>query len=253
MKKLNLLILFALIFCLLNNSILNAQEESTEEENPFSISCDLMSRYVWRGTDFGGSPSIQPGIEYSKGGLTVGTWGAFTTNLPGVQETDLYLSYTLKEKFSLTFTDYFFPDETNPNFNYFDYRDETTGHVFEATASFNGTEKFPLTVLVAANVWGADARKINADGTTGSIQYSTYTELAYSFKYLDVFMGFNLTDPDENVGETGFYGDSFGVVNLGISATKEIKITNVFKLPLTVSLITNPQAEKIFMVAGFSF
>lgn len=253
MKKFNLIILFAVIFSLSVNNITYAQSENEEEENPFSISCDLMSRYVWRGIDFGASPSIQPGIEYSKGGFTVGTWGAFTTNLPGVQEADLYLSYTFKETFSLTFTDYFFPDETNPDYKYFDYDDATTGHVFEASASFNGTEKFPLTVLVAVNVWGADARKMNTDGTTGSIQYSTYAELAYSFKYLDIFMGFNLTDPDESIGETGFYGDSFGVTNFGISTIKEIKITDSFKLPLSVSLITNPQSEKIYLVAGFSF
>jgi hypothetical protein len=66
-------------------------------------------------------------------------------------------------------------------------------------------------------------------------------------------MGFNLTNVDRDKGESGFYGDYMGVVNLGLTTTKEIEITNKFKLPLTVSLITNPQAEKIYLVAGFSF
>ena len=65
------------ILSLSNNSILFAQEDNVEIKNPISISCDLMSRYVWRGTDFGGSPSIQPGIEYSKAGFSIGAWGAY--------------------------------------------------------------------------------------------------------------------------------------------------------------------------------
>lgn len=249
MKKIVLFILFICIF----NGITYAQEPVTRSENPVSLSVDLMSRYIWRGIDFGASPSIQPGIEYNSGSLTIGAWGAFTTNLPGVQEVDLYVSYALNDMFSLTFTDYFFPDETDAAYKYFDYADKTTGHVFEATLSFNGTDDLPLSFLIATNFHGADARKLNNDGSVGKIQYSTYAELSYSFNNLDAFIGFNLTNPDEDLGESGYYGDSFGVTNLGISTSKEIKITDNFSLPVSVSLITNPQAQKIFMVAGFSF
>jgi len=59
-----------------------------------------------------------------------------------------------------------------------------------------------------------------------------------------------LTTPNTERGETGFYGSSFGVVNLGITATKKIKITKDFSLPLKASFITNPQAENIFFVVG---
>jgi hypothetical protein len=49
-----LLILFSLVsICFLD---LNAQE--------LSGGADIMSRYVWRGRDFGNSPSIQPCIEF---------------------------------------------------------------------------------------------------------------------------------------------------------------------------------------------
>lgn len=252
MKKYSFITLMVTILSLSNNSILFAQEDNVEIKNPISISCDLMSRYVWRGTDFGGSPSIQPGIEYSKAGFSIGAWGAYATNFSGMQEADLYVSYTYKEMFSLTFTDYFFPNELT-DYEYFDYDKSTTGHILEATLSYNGTEKFPLSILVATNVWGADAKKINTDGTEGNIQYSTYAELAYSFNHFDLFMGTNLTSVDRDKGESGFYGDYMGVVNLGITSTKEITITDKYNLPLTVSLITNPQAQKIYFVAGISF
>lgn len=230
---------------------IQAQEED-KKDSPFSISCDLMSRYVWRGTDYGASPSIQPGVEYAIGGFTIGTWGAFTTNLPGVQEVDLYTSYTFKEIISLTVTDYFFPDEV-VGYNYFNYKEATTGHVFEGTLSYNGTEKLPLSAFVATNFYGADAKRINDDGTTGSIMFSTYAEIGYAFNYVDVFMGFNCTTADTDKGESGYYGNSFGVVNLGATFSKDINITQRFSLPLTASLITNPQAEKIYLVVGLSF
>ncbi len=225
------------------------QEKSS---NPFSLSCDLMSRYVWRGTDFGASPSIQPGISYTKGGLTVGAWGAYATNLTGVQEADLYLSYSPIDMLTFTVTDYFFPDDVNAN-HYFDYKDTSTGHIFEASVSFNGTKKLPFSILVASNLYGADAVKYKDTGENDGIQYSSYAELTYSFKNLDVFMGANLTSPNEDRGETGFYGDGIGIVNLGITSSRDIKLGSEYTLPLSISLITNPQAEKIYLVAGLSF
>jgi hypothetical protein len=51
----------------------------------------------------------------------------------------------------------------------------------------------------------------------------------------------------------GYYGTSLGVVNAGINAHKEFKITEKFQLPVFVSLITNPQKENIYFVAGVGF
>ncbi len=246
MKK-GRVILFLSVFILISN-FLFAQDK---KENPVSLSLDLMSRYVWRGTDYGASPSIQPGIEFSKKGFALGTWGAYTVNSPGIQETDIYASYTY-DMFSVILTDYFFPNE-NADYNYFDYKSSSTGHVLEATLAFNGTDNFPLSVFVATNFYGADALRINNDGTTGDIQYSTYAEISYDFQYFTLFTGANLTKPDTNIGESGYYGNSAGIVNLGIKTVRDIKITENFSLPLSVSLITNPQAEKIYLIAGFSF
>ncbi len=252
MRNSTLLTLLLFSLALLSSFRLSAQEDNSKLESPFSISCDLMSRYVWRGTDFGASPSIQPGFEYGTGGFTIGAWGAYAINAPGQQEVDLYASYTFSELFSFTVTDYFFPDELS-DYKYFNYNKATTGHILELSLSFNGTEKLPLSLLFATNVWGDDAVRLNADGTERALQYSSYVEASYAFKHLDVFVGANLTASDTSIGETGFYGDKAGVVNLGISTTKEILFSDKFSLPLSISLISNPQAEKIYLVAGFSF
>jgi hypothetical protein len=55
-----------------------------------------------------------------------------------------------------------------------------------------------------------------------------------------------------DTGETGYYGSGPGVINLGITASREIRITETFSLPVSASLITNPQAENIFLVFGIS-
>jgi len=253
MKRQNLYTIFFILIGLFSRSILFAQKDEIKLTNPFSVSCDLMSRYVWRGTDFGASPSIQPSFEYNKYGVSVGAWGAYTMNLSGGQEADLYLGYTFNDIVSVTLNDYFFPNEV-VEYKYFNYKNTTTGHIFEISISFNGTEKLPLKVLLATNVWGADAKRLESDGVSVSgNQFSTYAEIGYIFKEVNIFMGANFTNPDEARGELGFYGNTYGIVNLGISTTKNIQLTEKFSLPLTISLITNPQAEKIYLVAGISF
>jgi len=226
---------------------------TAQTETSFNSGVDLMSRYIWRGLNLGGSsPSIQPTLEYNLGGFTIGTWGAFSmSDGVKIQETDLYLSYNIKDMFSITITDYFLPVDTLENNNYFEYNEDKTSHLLEASVSFDGTEKIPFTLLAAVNFWGADALK--ADGKK---QFSTYLELGYNgtCKGVDynLFMGFTPTSPDQDKGESGFYGPYAGVINLGITVSREIQITDKFSLPVTTSFIVNPQAENVFLVVGIS-
>jgi hypothetical protein len=259
-------IYFIILFSLFSIGFVHAQEDSTNCQ--WSINSDFVSRYVWRGTSFSTTPSIQPCIEFSKGGLSIGTWGAYSFHGLDGAETDVYLSYSfLQDKISITVTDYFFPDETIAKNNYFEYDKDKSSHVFEASLSWNGTEEFPLSFLIATNFYGADSKKINNDVNSADfnqeegIMYSTYLELNYSFSLknetnLDVFTGFTPTkirkaNPTNGyIGESGFYGDTWGFVNIGMTASKEIKITDDFSLAAFSSLIINPMAENIFLVFG---
>lgn len=265
MNRLLKLMLYCLISAL---SIKSYTQDSCKTE--ISINTDLNSRYVWRGTQFGGnSPSIQPGISISKSNLEFGIWGAYS--LGGInsgQELDLYLSYTFnKDLFTLSVTDYFFPDEAL-NYNYFNYEANVTGHILEGSFSFNGTDKLPLSILAAVNFFGNDSRRIQDDITSVDfnnaigLQYSTYLELGYSIESkgttLDLFAGCNLTSPKESnnitgyIGESAFYGSKTGIVNIGITASKEIKISESFNLPINASFISNPDSKRVFFVLGIS-
>jgi len=212
---------------------------------------DFVSRYIWRGSDFGNSPAIQPSLEMGIGDFALGAWGSYTTNDANFQEIDVYASYTIKDLLTITITDYFFPDGRAENNDYLHYDNDSTGHVFEGMVKFNGTEKVPLYVFVATNFAGSDAHKAD-----GSLQYSTYIEAGYSLKVkktnLDIFMGGTPNNPDKDHGETGFYGSGPGIINIGLTASREIPITDKFSLPIFTSLMVNPQQENIYFVFGIS-
>jgi len=238
----------------------------SQSSSPVQLGADLMSRYIWRGVDLGGnSPSIQPWIEYnliskdSANTFTAGAWSAYTFSETSNQEVDLYLSYTHK-MISFTLTDYFFPGyyKTKERNRYFNYDKDSTCHIFEGSINFLGTDKIPFTFLFAMSFYGNDAHRINKDGSTGNIFMTKYIEVGYkkNIKGVDfnAFLGAAIDKPNKDRGEVGFYGNkTSGVINLGIKALKSIQISDKYSIPVQASLITNPEAESIFLVFGISF
>ena len=104
-------------------------------------------------------------------------------------------------------------------------------HIGESTLSFDGIESFPLTMMVGINVYNDDAN-------------SVYTEIGYPFTIgkteLSAFVG----------GGNEIYsvdGD-FAVTNFGLSASKDIKITDSFSLGATASAIFNPDTDDAYLV-----
>lgn len=240
---------------------LYAQDEK-QKESPFSFGAEIVSRYIWRGVNLGdNTPSIQPTANLAFGSekhaFSIGTFGAYSIGGQQLQEADIFVTYTYKEMLGVTFTDYFFPFDNGVSPSYFNYKDIQTSHVYEGMVSFLGTEKIPVSLMFAMNFYGADARRINSDGSDGGIMMSKYIELGYTKKYsnmdMKLFVGGALDNPNRQNGELGFYGNkSYGVINIGCKLAKEIKITNDFSLPVQTQLIVNPESERIFMVFGFT-
>lgn len=252
-KFTKLLVVLILLLCV---KISNSQEKSN-----FSLkaSAELVSSYIWRGspayTNNNGqtvlAPNIQPTLGFVFGGLEVGAWGS--TDFTGsYQEMDLYASYSFKGV-TATFTDYYW-DASWASKPYFLYKNETTGHIFEGSLGYTFA-RIPLKVSVATMLYGADKKLIEEESDdTPESNYSTYIELGYSFKVtdynFDAFMGMTPFD--------GYYGDGygnvtgFGVVNLGLTGYKKIKISEKLETTLRSSLIFNPQQEKAYLVLGIS-
>ena len=73
---------------------------------------DVVSSYVWRGTQFGQGMHIQPWMTVGNGGFEGGIWGSFpTTAGGGGDELDLYVAYDFGP-LAITITNYTFPDGT---------------------------------------------------------------------------------------------------------------------------------------------
>jgi hypothetical protein len=206
---------------------LNAQAE--EKPSPFSIGGDLISSYVWRGSKYGNGPAIQPYLELALGNFSIGGWGSYCFTSNEAAEADLYLSYGFDFGLSIGLTDYYFPGT-----EYFDYSTESGSHAFEINLGYELGG-----FSIAANYI------LNEAGSAGSAGNDLYFEAAYGFEYFSLFAG---------AGDGWHTSDGeFMFCNLGISAEKEIKITDSFSLPLSGALIWNPEREQFNIVLGVSF
>jgi hypothetical protein len=229
--------------------------QTTRNGSDFNFNADAVSRYIWRGINLGGpSPHIQPSIEYSVAGLAIGVWSSYGLGAGSeITEVDLYISYSPSDYFTFTVTDYFFPSDTPfSRGNYFNLSKGKTGHTIEGMAGFNGTPGFPVWVIFAMNLYGVDGTDEN-----GKNYNAKYLELGYSATFREIeigtFAGMALDNPNTAGGATGWYGDSRGIINLGISLSKSIRFTDTVSLPVFSSLVFNPEAGNIFLVGGLNF
>jgi hypothetical protein len=190
------------------------------------ITTSVMSRYNWRGTDFGNSPSIQPTFSYTKGAFSIGAWGAYATNGNAAgTEIDLYATYAVGD-FTLMVTDYTFPDAGAGAFL------DADGQFVEVGVSY-ASESFPLTAFVGAFVLNDD-------------ENSVYAELGYSLGDVGLFLGMTPQG-------TPMYGTSkAGIVNTGFSYSKPLVISESLTVSLSSKFIVNPYAKNGFLLFGFS-
>ncbi len=246
--------IFFVYFLFLGFSSWGQNQEVTDESKGVQINSgvDLVSRYIWRGTDFGDSPSIQPALSVSAGHFEFGGWGAVSTT-HSYKEFDLYAKASFSD-FFVVLTDYYIPTlnglPASPDNRYFVYGDTSTCHTLEASLGYKSSGKYPF--WLQANLffygndkhWGYDAAKDSASES----YYSSYIEAGYSFSYrntgADVFAGFTPV--------AGAYGNKAGIVNIGLTVSKNLQITESFDLPLKTSLIFNPQTSSVWFVVGIT-
>lgn len=235
-----IIILFFFIIIIFSGKLYAQSEENSDWSA--SIGSDIVSRYIWRGISSSKTPALQPYLEVSYKGVTLGTWASYTMGEETLQEVDLYISYSLGN-FTLTISDYFVYEDTLASSSFYNYDENTTSHILDAQLSFEGPESFPIKATLSTLVYGAD-KNINGDKN-----YSTYIELGYPFIINDIsimpFAGAALN--------SGLYNSKAGFINCGITGEAEINITENFSIPLGVSLITNPLDENVFVVVKLSF
>lgn len=200
-----------------------------------SANLDLMSRYIWRGQQYGKGPSIQPGLSLSWNDFTLGAWGAYEVFSEGSQETDFYLSKSIGA-FTFAVWDYWAYMEDDES-DFFNYSRNSTSHLLEGQITLSGSEKIPFNFVASYFFYGADPSK------------SIYLELQYetTLKNSDlmVFAGYQ--------AKGNYYAENSAFVNIGATITKNVEITDRFALPVMFSLVCNPDRRNVQLVAGISF
>lgn len=232
MKK---IVLFAL--GLVAVATAHAQDEKAKVET--TVAADFVTNYIWRGLDCG-NISVQPTLGIGYKGLSLSAWGSVGFTSTDTKEFDLTLAYTIGG-LNIGVTDYWF-DNIGPETRYFKYDAHGTNHVFEANIGYDfGFASIQLYTNFAGN-----------DGTKkdGKRAYSSYGEIAVPFKLAAV-------DWSATIGAVPHYTTSYGttgfaVTNVALKATRDIKVTDSFSIPVFGQVVANPCAQKAYLVFGLT-
>ena len=240
--------IFAALLLVMGFTEVNAQEKKGVD---FQVQGDLVSSYVWRGMYQSGA-AFQPTLGLSVGGFSATAWGSVDFTGQGHKEADLTLGYTIGG-LTLSVADLWWAGESgiknsneNGKNNYFNFNNHTTNHILEAGISYQlPFEKFPLRLSWYTMVWGADK------DVEGDQAYSTYIEAAYPFS-VKTFDLVAMVGASPWKSAANYLNDGFAVTNVSLRASKDIRISERFSIPVFTQVLWNPNREDVHFVFGFS-
>lgn len=227
----------------LTAGVLSAQEtEKKKCEIEGTLATDIVSQYIWRGSNCG-DLSVQPTLGIGWKGLSLTAWGSVgISNFHDTKEFDLTLAYSIKG-FNIGITDYWLSNGANPDGKYFAYSNNNTNHVFEANVGYDF--KY-VSIQWFTNFAGNDG--VN---NSGKRAYSSYFEIAAPFRLVKC-------DWTAAVGcvpyATSYYDTSgFHVTNVSLMASHTFSIKKKIDIPVYASIIANPCTKRAYFVVGTKF
>lgn len=233
-KVLRLYVLTALL-------LMGAASTEAQEKVETTISNDFVNEYIWRGQKLG-DVAVQPTLGVSYKGLSLTAWGSYgLTNPDDTKEFDLTLGYTIGG-LNIGITDYWFSTGLDPEGRYFKYDAHGTNHVFEANI---GYDFGPVALQWYTNFAGNDGT--NKDGKRA---YSSYVEATIPFSLASV--DWTATAGAVPFATTSYGTSGFAVTNLSLRATKDIRVSDSFSIPIFGQVVANPCSQKAYLVLGFT-
>ncbi len=216
--------------------------QDAEEREVFSVtpSVDVVNKYIFRGAYQGGGASIQPSLSLEWGcGISLSAWGSTSIADFGNKEIDLSISYNIGG-FTAYLYDMWWEGE---GAKYGHYKDD---HYFDLELEYCFGEKVPLTILWSTFLFGGEAAELDEDGKR---MYTSYLNLSYDFDVKGVALTPSI---GINPWKSQMH-DEFGVLEIGLKASKEIELTDKFSLPLFTQLIISPAYDDVHFVVGLTF
>lgn len=225
--------------------MLPALSLSAQEKAEADISAEIVSEYIWRGQDLG-NVSVQPAASISYKGLWLSGWGSVGLDKEDTKEFDLTLGYGIKG-FSVSVTDYWF----NGGSGYFHYGARNTSHVFEAQVGYDFG-------ILAVN-WFTNFTGNDGITKEGKRAYSSYFSVAAPFKLGSLDWSAEIgavpwaTSFYNKTGYEDYGANGFEVANISLTATKTLKVTDSYSIPISAKAIWNPATEGAYFVFGLGF
>ncbi len=229
------------LFFLTATLLFGAVAAEAQEKAEATVAADVVNQYIWRGQDLG-NVAFQPtlGVDYK--GLSLSAWGSVGLTDPAdTKEFDLTLGYSIGN-FNVGITDYWFSTGLDPQNRYFKYDAHGTNHIFEANI---GYDFGVASVQWYTNFAGNDG--VNEDGDRA---YSSYFEVTAPFKL--AACDWTATAGAVPCATSAYGTNGFAIVNLSLRATKEIKVTDSFSLPIFGAVTANPCSQKAYLTFGFT-
>lgn len=236
MKKIFILALV----CLMGTSVFasdSTRVDSTKMKIKLNTSLTFMSRNYSRGINYGDGVSIQPTIEASYKGFTLGMFGALSDNKKYNYGStfDTYITYSIDE-ITLGVHDFFYANKID-SLNDFLFKTGKNsgldGHYLEAQLKFNSEQ---MNILFAYNFYN----------TTCDINYQTvYMEGECKFKNgFSCIFGFT-SGPSNLNFYTDKYNEGIGFTCVGVNWLKKIQVSELFSTDLKVQAHVNPNYRNI--------
>lgn len=212
-----------------------------QDEIETTIGGDVVSSYIWRGQDLG-SASLQPTLGVSYKGLSLSAWGSVgLTEASDTKELDLTLSYAIGG-LNIGITDYWFNAGLDSEARYFKYDAHGTNHLFEATVGYD--------FGIASVQWYTNFGGNDGTNKDGKRAYSSYMEVVVPFTFSAI--DWTATAGAVPFATTAYDTTGFAVTNLSLKATKGIKVTDTFTVPVFAQVAANPCSQKAYLVLGLT-
>ncbi|MDR0538715.1 MAG: hypothetical protein LBH04_11850 [Tannerellaceae bacterium] len=216
---------------------------SAETRWKITPGADLVSSYVWRGVYQTGA-SVQPSLTLShEGGLGLVIWGSTDLATAGqsglgiAKEFDFTLSYTIGS-LGLSLTDYWWAGEGQR------YGAYSASHFIEGSIAYS----FGQLVL------SCNTMLREGDGGDKDYKqlYSTYIQGDYNFNFRNVSctLSAGLIPLTSIYHRTKTAGLTFSTISL--TATKKLRISNTFSLPVFTRAIVAPNQDNVYLVFGIN-
>lgn len=225
-----------------------AMTPQTTQAQELSIepSATITSRFIYRGLDLGSSPQVQPSIAFNYGDFNFTLWGSHPLSLTpdgsDYKEVKFWMNYTFDlGNFTLTPQ---IENHFNANADLFDFDEDTTTHVFQASVRAAAKGDVAPDFLLGYAFWGAEG-----------FEPTLYLEAGVNFSVGDTGLRAFLSGQYSEEGgfvDLGYEGD-FVFNQLGLSATRHLRISDSISVPMSVLVAINPKTERAFTAFSISF